>query len=161
VASNELIEGCVSMWPREICDIREKGKPKTLFIKEFEPFRRSGVYVLYRDDQPHYIGQAKRLFNRIHDHANKSTDRYYNFWNFFSAFVVPMVHLNEVETILIAAMPTANSSQPHMSKITMPREVAAQLREIRRHATTPVTFKDFSDLRNLVQKLSRATGRAR
>jgi hypothetical protein len=154
-----MIKGFVSMWPREICDIR-KPDHRNLFIGEFKDLQKPGVYVLYRDDQPHYIGQAAKLSSRIHDHANKSTDRYYNFWNFFSAFIVSnKKHLDEVETILIAAMPTANSSRPRMSMIKIPKDIAARMRGIRRHETDPVTRKDFSML--LKQVLKTAVKRKR
>jgi hypothetical protein len=161
MAAHRTIKGFVSMWPREICDIRKPGK-RNLFIGEFEPLQKPGVYVLYRDDQPHYIGQAERLSSRIHDHANKSTDRYYNFWNFFSAFVVTNKrHLNEVETILIAAMPTANSSRPRMPEIKIPKDIVAQMRGIRRHETNPVTRKDFAKLLKEVREIVRKKKRGR
>jgi thiamine pyrophosphate-dependent acetolactate synthase large subunit-like protein len=70
-------------------------------------------------------------------------------------------HLGEIETILIAAMPTANSSRPRMSEIKIPKDVVARMKEIRRHAIAPVTYKDFSELRGLVEKLCRSTGRAK
>jgi len=47
-----------------------------LFIAGFEPLQKPGVYVLYWEDEPHYIGQAERLASRLHDHANRSGDRY-------------------------------------------------------------------------------------
>jgi len=38
---------------------------------------------------------------------SKPRDRYFNFWNFFSAFVVPdSDHVDEVEGILITSMQT-------------------------------------------------------
>jgi hypothetical protein len=42
----------------------------------------------------------------------------YNFWTHFSAFVVEDVaHRNELEGILIAAMPTANSATPDLTDV--------------------------------------------
>ena len=66
-----------------------------------------GVYVLYRDDHPYYAGKTGgSLFNRIWHYAIQSHSRYYNLWNFFSAFVVPgEKQCNGVEGILIAACP--------------------------------------------------------
>jgi hypothetical protein len=85
----------------------------------------SGVYVLYRDERPYYVGQTRRtLFQRLHDHANKSPDAYFGFWNSFSAFAVHKDDLNEVEAILIAAMPTENSKKPKLKPIPLPKEVA-------------------------------------
>src|ERR1039458_1248276 len=74
-------------------------------------------------------GKAELLWKRLDAHANQSTDRYYNFWNFFSAFVVrDKKYLAEVESILIAAMPTANSSIPRMTRIKMPKGITLQIR---------------------------------
>ena len=117
------------------------------------------MYVLYRDDVPHYIGQAEKLYRRLHDHANKSTDRYFNFWNFFSAFVVAdKKYLPEVEKILIAAMPTANSSTPRMNRVGMPKTIAARIRGIRRHETDPVTRKDFAALQKFLRHAGAISG---
>jgi len=76
------------------------------------------VYILYRDDKPYYIGKAeRRMAQRLWDHAILTHDRYFHFWNFFSAFAVSdKKHRNELEGILIAAMPTANSARPKTSE---------------------------------------------
>jgi len=97
-----MIKDFISMWPREVWDVTEEGK-KSRYLKTFRPLREPGIYVLYRDEVPYYIGQARVLYKRLHDHANKSTDRYFNFWNFFSGFVVYYEkYLRDVERILIA-----------------------------------------------------------
>jgi hypothetical protein len=92
-----------------------------------------GVYILYRDDQPYYVGKASgRLFRRLRSHASNPKDKYYNFWNFFSAFVIPnLKHIPEVEGILIASMPTDNSSVMRIKKIHLPQRVADILRRQR------------------------------
>jgi hypothetical protein len=61
-----------------------------------------GVYVLYRDDQPHYIGKTgKMLFKRLKTHALRPNARRYNFWDYFSAFEIKDPnHRSEVEAIL-------------------------------------------------------------
>jgi hypothetical protein len=124
------------MWPREIfdrLDANTSGKGKKLMARGLEVLNKPGVYVLYRDEKPHYIGQATKLYARLWQHANRPGSRYYNFWNFFSAFVVEeTTHRNELEGILIAAMPTANSANPRLLKRRFPKEVSAMLREIRR-----------------------------
>jgi len=92
---------------------------------------KPGVYVLYRDEHPYYIGKAtKSLFRRIRDHALNINDRYYNFWNHFSAFVVPNAnHIEEIEGILIASIAiTANSSTPKIAKIRMPKDIAERIK---------------------------------
>jgi hypothetical protein len=114
------------MWPREVFDIAEERK----LVKE--TLRSPGVYVLYRDERPYYIGKAtKALFNRLHDHASKSTDKYFNLWNYFSAFVVDREHIADVEGILIAAMPTANSAAPKIKQIAVPAKLRKKMREAR------------------------------
>lgn len=43
-----------------------------------------GVYVLYRDDTPYYIGKTKTtIFKRLKTHALRPNARRYNFWNYF------------------------------------------------------------------------------
>jgi hypothetical protein len=86
-----------------------------------------GVYVLYRDDQPYYIGKTgKSLFKRLKTHALRPNARRYNFWNYFSAFEIKdPTHRNEVEAILIAAMPAAaNSSRPKIERMKLDRPTA-------------------------------------
>ena len=97
---SDIVEEFISMWPREVCDIKEPDKKK-LFVREFPALQKPGVYVLYRDETPYYIGRAGVLRHRIWAHANQNTDRYYNFWNFFSVFIVShRKYLAEVERIL-------------------------------------------------------------
>lgn len=129
-----------SMWPREVCDLRDEDT-KQLFIRHFQ---EPGVYVLYRDEVPYYIGKASRLGPRIWAHANHPVDRYYNFWNMFSAFVVnDRKYLDDVEGILIAAMPTANSARPRIARVPLPKHIVQQLRRIRQHEANPITRRDF------------------
>ena len=127
----KIVAQYARMWPREVFDIIEENK---LLAKGFEHLKHPGVYVLYRDDHPYYIGKTKRsLFSRLHTHANISADRYYNFWNYFSVFVVPdKNHVDEVEGILIASMTTANSAVPRITQIRLPARVAKILRQAKR-----------------------------
>jgi hypothetical protein len=114
-----------------VFDIKERGR---LADDVRAALREPGVYVLYRDDHPYYVGKTSRpLFDRIWAHANRPHDRYYNFWNFFSAFAISTrKHRDEVEGILIAAMPTtANGANPRFRKIKLPTRVGHLLR--RRH----------------------------
>ena len=148
-----MIDGFISMWPREFCDTRQKGKNR-LLIWDFPDLQKPGVYVLYRDEEPYYIGKAEKLRKRLFAHSNHTTDRYYNFWNLFSAFVVKdKKYLSEVETILIAAMPTANSATPRMRKIKMPEEVTAQMKRVRKHQADPWTRKEFAQLLKISRQI--------
>jgi hypothetical protein len=152
-----MIDGFISMWPREICDIRQKGEGY-LFIRNVPELQKPGVYVLYRDDQPYYIGQASVLRRRLRAHASQTTDRYYNFWNLFSAFIVrDKKYLDEVETILIAAMPTANSATPKLRRIPMPRPLTSQIRLVRKHQADPLTRKEFATLLKVSRKILSTT----
>jgi hypothetical protein len=125
-----IVSKYAKMWPREVFDIKHGNK----LLEELKDLLSSpGVYVLYRDDHPYYVGKAEtKLFNRIWQHANQPKDRYYNFWNFFSAFVVTQKRLvDEVEGVLIAAMPTDNSAVRRIKKIPLPSKVARLVRERR------------------------------
>jgi hypothetical protein len=116
------------MWPREVFGGRGDIKKE---LDELDFLEGPGVYILYRDDTPYYIGKAERLAQRLWDHAIITHDRYFHFWNFFSAFAVPdKKHRNELEGILIAVMPTANSARPKLQKEKMPRTVRDMLRRI-------------------------------
>ena len=90
-----------------------------------------GVYILYRDDQPYYIGQALRLIKRLSTHALKPNARRYNFWNYFSAFEIQdQYRRDEIEAILISAMPTANSSRPKFQRRLLDRRAARLLNSV-------------------------------
>jgi hypothetical protein len=91
-----------------------------LLIKKL--LEQPGVYVLYWNDRPYYIGKAtKKLGSRISAHANRPNTKYYNFWNFFSAFVVPdKKYIGEVESLLIAATPSENRAEPKIPRIKLP-----------------------------------------
>jgi excinuclease UvrABC nuclease subunit len=120
------------MWPREV--LRHKDGKK-LLAKEEEALQKPGVYILYREDEPYYIGKATSLFTRLHAHANKMTDRYYPFWTYFSAFAFEerslelKKRISEIEGILIAAMPRAvNSSTPRWEKHRIPKNIRSSIR---------------------------------
>ena len=128
------------MWPREVFYHSRAGDPKKLLAKELAFLDHPGVYVLYRDDVPYYIGRATRtLRSRLLRHADAPKTRYYNFRNFFSAFIVEdKKHLNEIEGILIAAMPTANSSEPRFLREKLTKPVIDMIRDIRRTQANPI-----------------------
>lgn len=125
-----IVTGYAHMGPREVFDIRAGRRFLDILI---EPLDHAGVYVLYRDDHPYYVGKTSgSLFRRIHAHANRPYDPYYHFWNFFSVFVVPEPqNIGEVEGILIAAMPTANSANARIRRINLPAKVGRLLAERR------------------------------
>lgn len=138
-----IIASYLKMWPREVFDLRTGNK----LLPEIRSLLDTpGVYVLYRDDHPYYVGRAtRRLADRLHAHANRPADRYYNFWNFFSAFVVPDTkHIPEVEGILIAAFPTENAATPRFRRVRLPAGVARALHARRLLSWNAVAGADFN-----------------
>jgi hypothetical protein len=137
-----IIQEYARMWPREVFDClipNANGKGKqTRLVKRLELLDKPGVYVLYRNEIPYYIGQAAPLRARLWHHASYPGARYHNFWNFFCAFVVlEKSQRNEIEGILIASMPTANSAKPKIKKAKMPSEVIKMAAKIRRAKANP------------------------
>src|SRR5260370_42409025 len=108
MSNNFTKEQFFRMWPRALFHMKD-GKA---FIEKH--LLSPGVYVLYRNDEPYYIGKtSKPLFKRLKQHALKPNTRYYNFWNYFSAFEIDNEsERDKIETILISAMPTANNAHP-------------------------------------------------
>ena len=131
-----IVKGYASMWPREVFDAKNGRKPLAATLRFLT--EEKGVYVLYRDQEPYYIGKSGRtLFARLSGHAMNPRRRYYNFWNYFSAFAVPDKRgRDELEGILIAAMPTANSAKPKLNKERLPKEVANLMKRLR-HSRIP------------------------
>ena len=113
--AKRIVTRYARMGPREVFDIRRNGDFLEKVKAELE---KPGVYVLYKDEEPHYIGKTGgSLGGRIHDHT-KSTDELYNFWNHFSAFeIVTEGDRDVIEAVLIASMPTANSANPKFAPI--------------------------------------------
>jgi hypothetical protein len=138
--TSKAVSAYARMWPREMFDHLDPDGPRknTPLAKSVEFLDQPGVYILYRDDVPYYIGKADRLRKRLWQHAQKPDARYYNFWNFFSAFVVlDTTRRTEVEGILISAMPTANSAQPKLPRERLPKEAIGMIRKIRKGRANP------------------------
>ena len=140
---NVVVEEYARMWPREVFDClvrNERGKGRNVILgKGLELVNQPGVYVLYRNEIPYYIGQAAKLRHRLWSHAGSPGGRYSNFWNYFSAFVIrdPKMR-DEIEGILIAAMPTANSAKPKLKRAKFPLVVSRMVRKIRHYQANPL-----------------------
>jgi hypothetical protein len=135
-----MVSSYARMWPREVFDrlVTDKGRPRTL-ARTLDILKKPGVYILYRDGLPYYIGKSTRMRSRLWQHAWNPVRRHYNLWNFFSFFVVEDTdQRDEIEGILIAAMPTANSSRPKLPKEQLPKEILTMLREMRRSQANPL-----------------------
>jgi hypothetical protein len=134
-----LVSGYARMWPREVFDriISVDGKNKML-AKHLDILENHGIYILYRDGVPYYIGKATKLRTRLLRHAWDIHSRHYNLWNVFSFFVVDdLGRRDEIEGILIAAMPTANSARPKLPGERMHKRIAMMLQELRRSQANP------------------------
>jgi hypothetical protein len=83
----KLVSKYARMWPREVFYIPEE-PTKRLLLKQRVPelTEQSGVYILYRDDVPYYIGKAEKLWNRLHSHANISSDSLLQFLELLFVF---------------------------------------------------------------------------
>jgi hypothetical protein len=75
--SSILVSQFVRMWPREIFDAAADGR--STVAHEIEALEHTGVYILYRDDKPFYIDQAKKtkLRFRLRQHATNPNARRY------------------------------------------------------------------------------------
>ena len=136
------------MWPRDVFyrrlerkkedAVRHGGKTRltSLLFRTIELLAEPGVYILYWDDVPYYVGTAKRLRARLWAHACVAGDPYFNHWNYFSAFGVEDEFRSRLEGILIAAMPTANGTRP-LKRAPVPREMTKMLREMRIQRANP------------------------
>ncbi len=113
------------MWPRELFNCKNG---KEWLVDELEILSKPGVYVLYRNEIPYYVGKAAVLRNRLWPHANRHGSKHYLFWNYFSVFVVqdPTAR-GQLESFLIAAMPTANGAKPRIRKAQLPLYVRQYL----------------------------------
>jgi hypothetical protein len=95
--------------------------------------RGSVTGILYRDDVPYYIGKAGGwLWQRLFVHARRPGGRYNNFSNYFSVFVIhDPAQRDAVESILIAAFPTANSAKPCIKREPLTGEALEMWRQKR------------------------------
>lgn len=61
----------IRKWPRDIFDapLIDGSKTQRMMAKTLGVLTKPGVYILYRGDQPHYIGRAGRLRRRLTQHA--------------------------------------------------------------------------------------------
>ncbi len=124
---NNIIASVAQLWPREIFYIKN-GKKYSDDVKELFS-KKSGIYILYRDDKPYYIGQTENLFKRLKNHAININAKHYNFWNRFTAFEVRSEFLNDIEAILIKSIPLAdNDKNPKIDRIKIPKIIAKEIK---------------------------------
>jgi hypothetical protein len=136
------------MWPRELF-YRRLSKPRPIagskknppvttqwLYKTMDMLAQPGVYVLYLDGVPYYVGQAEMLRSALAAHARVPQSHYFRHWNYFSAFVVDKKDLDRIEAIVIAALPTANGRKL-LKKEPFPPELTEMLNEIQLAKANP------------------------
>jgi hypothetical protein len=136
IISLDFVKEYGRLWPRAVfdCVTSEGGRRKTYLAKELEILHQPGVYILYRDDLPFYIGKSDDwIWHRLHVHARRFGGPYTYFWNYFSFFAIPEKSVRTlVESILIAAIPTAaNSSNPKLNRKRVPPAVGKMMKQLR------------------------------
>ncbi|MGC1461019.1 MAG: GIY-YIG nuclease family protein [Terracidiphilus sp.] len=135
-AQTRIVKKFIRMPPRAIFDTQEVGRLGSIARNIKELTENPGVYILYRDDVPFYVGKAeKSLFNRLHDHANGVSSNRSYFWNYFSAYILKDRHyIADLEAILISAMPSVimNSSRPNLDKMRKGKSTIKLMREMRK-----------------------------
>lgn len=138
------------MWPRELF-YRRLPKPRAVVGSKKNPPARTqwlyktmdllaqpGVYVLYMDGVPYYVGQTEDLRSSLAAHARVPQSHYFRHWNYFSAFAVDRKDLDPIEAILIAAMPTANGRKL-LKKEPYPPELTEMINDIHLAKANPET----------------------
>ncbi|HEV2323460.1 MAG TPA: GIY-YIG nuclease family protein [Terracidiphilus sp.] len=130
-----VISEYAKMWPRALFYVKgsnQVGGHKRILAREIDFLKKAGVYVLYRDTAPYYVGKAEILWKRLNRWATRPTSAQYNFWNFFSVFVVEdAAQRTQLEAALIATLPGMNNgARPRLNKAPIPKEV----RDLMKHS---------------------------
>ncbi|MGA8089980.1 MAG: GIY-YIG nuclease family protein [Terracidiphilus sp.] len=135
-AQNKIVSKFIRMLPRAIFDMPEIKGEKGSIASYIDELKQPGVYILYRDDVPFYVGKTEgKLFDRIWTHANGVSSTRSYFWNYFSAFIVKdRRNIAEVEAILISAMPSVitNAARPKLQKVRKGISTIKLMREMRK-----------------------------
>lgn len=91
----------------------------------------SGLYVLYRRNSLYYIGLAKDLFGRLHNHTK---DKHNGYWDRFAIYRITRVrYLKDIESLLLrVANPPGNAVTGNFHR---DADVTNVLRRIQRQQT--------------------------
>jgi hypothetical protein len=149
-----IVSGYARTWPREVFDRRvvKEGR-ETMLARTLDILKKPGIYILYRDNVPYYVGKATKMRSRLWQHAWNPQSRHYNLWDSFSFFVVEdPTKRNELEGILIAAMPTANGARPKLPRERLPKEVTQLARDLRISAANPSLSNQKQHVKSFSQK---------
>ena len=139
MAENEIkIPWHARMWPRAVFDAPSKRRKGKKMADDLEILRKGGVYILYREDLPYYIGQATKFISRLRAHSTPG-GRYDLFWDYFSLFVLEDEdERDKIEAILITAFPTANGATPRIKRDPYDKDVRSLVRAMRRRTTQSI-----------------------
>jgi hypothetical protein len=132
---NDIVLKFIRMLPRAIFDFPDIKGQKGSIASKIKELEGAGVYILYRNDVPFYVGKTDgKLFDRLWTHANGVSSTRSYFWNYFSAFIVKRRYIAEVEAILISAMPSVitNSARPKLQKMRKGLTTINLMREMRK-----------------------------
>jgi hypothetical protein len=137
-----MIAAYIQMGPRAVYTIKDGNRPLESVRKELR--QKPGIYILYQNEKPYYVGQAKNLWIRLRTHALNQNAKHYHHWTHFSAFSLADVqHINELEGLIIAAFgtETANGSRRRKKRGLLPNITArfSLLRDFR-------LFRSYADL---------------
>jgi hypothetical protein len=131
-----LVQKFIRMWPRAIFHTPEIQDKRGTIASSVRELDASGVYILYRDDVPFYVGKTDgSLRSRLWRHANGVVSLQSYFWNYFSAYIVKdSNHIAEVEAILISAMPSVimNGAKPRLTRVPTNKSIRKLMRELRK-----------------------------
>jgi hypothetical protein len=123
-----MINAYIRMWPRQVYNLKIGNKHLESIRQELH--QKSGIYILYRNGTPHYVGQARNLWRRIRNHTINQNAKHYHHWTHFSAFILSDIeHMNELEGLIIAAsgLGIANSARHRMKMILLPKDARKAL----------------------------------
>jgi len=93
-----LIKGMTKQLPSEIL-------ASPIFRKKLDELMRgyAGIYALYRQDRPYYVGLTTNLFARVNGHLK---DRHKGQWDHFVIFRIKKVdYLKDIETLITHLTP--------------------------------------------------------
>jgi hypothetical protein len=123
-----MIAAYIQKWPRTVYNLKDGNQPLESIREKLR--QKPGIYILYQNSQPYYVGQARNLWVRIRKHATNQNAKHYQPWTHFSAFIVNDIQsIKELEGLIIAAFDTAvvNGAKPRMTKILLPKDATKRL----------------------------------
>lgn len=153
LARTHLVKEYVRLWPRAIFDCitssgEERRKTYLASDAELDVLKHAGVYILYRGDVPFYIGKTDGwLLKRLTVHATRHGGLSTYFWDHFSAFIIEDKQSRiDVESILIAAIPTAaNSAKPKLNRKRLPRKIVGMVKQRREFFLKSRPYEDLDE----------------